>query len=365
VKIQYFSKRFYMNQDLIKNRYGRIYAHCSELSKLGHQVKTECLAYYPSDDCIETHSDKLHWRSRYLGRLFWKLPFIILKLLNKSKNQNADVFVGASDHIHIAIAYLASRAAKKPLVVDLYDNFESFGIGKIPGLNYVLRHCLSKAQLITCVSPALTQRIQSMLPHAKVITLLSTVDRNQFKAQNKRKCRQEFKLPVDKVLVGCAGNLRRMMGIDLVYEAFKIISTRKPDVHFVLAGPEDENCPVPKLDNSHYLGMLPHETVPSLLCCLDVGIVYQSNSGYGHYAFPQKALEVAACQIPMVAANVGSIPLIFHDIAQYLYDCDSANSLAQCILAQIEDRQLTHITFDDWQSQSEKLADLLSELVPD
>lgn len=364
MKVLYYCKRFYMNQDLISDQYGRVYAHCNELSKLGNTVRGFCLAYYPSKSEEIIESTTLSWSSYYLGRLFWRLPLAMIKALKQAKKSQADVIIGGSDHIHIIIAYLTSRLLGKPLHIDLYDNFEAFGIGKIPGLNMLLRFCLKKAILITCVSPALSEKIKSMnlAEHTAVHTLLSTVDRSQFKPYDKLKCRTEFNLPRDAILIGCAGNLRKMMGIECVYSAFSRLNQAVLNLHFVLAGPQDPNCPVPEFDNMHYLGMLPHEKIPRLLSCLDVGIIYQSSSGYGQFAFPQKALEVAACKIPIVAANIGSIPLIFTDLHPYLYECGSAQSLADCVIRQIQDRTVTKIVFDDWQSQTQRLNKLLTSL---
>lgn len=364
LRIAYLCKRFYMNKDVVADRYARLYEHARYLAENGDEVNAYCLAYYASSRVDERHKTsrgKLTWKSWYVGFLFWRFPIIFLALSRILIQRKPDHIAAGSDQIHIILGFIYSKLLSTTFSVDLYDNFESYGIGKIPFLNCLFRWALGSADIVTCVSPHLLQKIKPLVSSDCTLdVLLSTVDGNLFKPLAKKECRKVLNLPENVILVGTAGNLRKMMDIDTVYQAFEILNIRKQKVIFVVAGTADPDSPVPVMENLINLGQIDHHKIPLLFNSLDVGIIYQSLSQYGIYAFPQKALEMAACHLPIVAADVGSIKEIFADNKSYLYESGNPISLAGKIEQQISDQFITRTHFENWETQGLRLHNMIN-----
>ncbi|MDR0528683.1 MAG: glycosyltransferase, partial [Zoogloeaceae bacterium] len=96
-----------------------------------------------------------------------------------------------------------------------------------------------------------------------------------------------------------------------------------------------------------YLGSLPHSDTALLFNALDIGVIYLKDTPFGRYCFPQKAYEMLACRLPVVAADVGAMPALFDD-PRNLYHVDDEASLAQAILANLEAPAVSDREIRDW-----------------
>jgi glycosyltransferase involved in cell wall biosynthesis len=261
------------------------------------------------------------------------------------------LLVGASDAPHIILtAYLARRLGV-PYAIDLYDDFESFGLTQIPCLSWLYRRAIRQAAVVSCVSQRLAQRVkEEYLAQGIVLALPSTIDRGLFRPQDRLASRESLGLPMNAPLLGTAGGLQADKGIAPLYQAFEALSRQIPDLHLVLAGGIDPGCPPPVGPNVHYLGELPHTRTAELFSALDVGVVYLRDTAYGRFSFPQKAYEMVACGLPVVVARVGDMGTLFAASANSLYEPDDAVSLARCIQAQLDSPSPANISIRDWAS---------------
>ena len=85
---------------------------------------------------------------------------------------------------------------------------------------------------------------------------------------------------------------------------------------------------------------------------LDVGVVYNRKSDFGDFCFPQKFYEVLACQIPIVAADVGELNLLLKDQAHLLYEDEDVNSFVTVIKQQLAERELVDLGVPTWSDQA-------------
>jgi glycosyltransferase involved in cell wall biosynthesis len=356
MRIAFLCKRQYMGKDVIIDRYARLYEIPRQLAELGHEVRGFCLSYQGHEEGAWTHrvdapAGRLTWESRSLGRLL--LPGLLAypcRLLRRLRAFEPDVLIGASDIPHVALArWLAGRLGI-PYAVDLYDNFEGYGQARIPGMVAALRSAVCHAALVTTTSDLLKDHVVSEY-HAKgtVLSMPSTIDKAIFSPREKRACRRVLGLPPDALLIGTAGGLLRSRGIDVLYEAWTVIGAAQPDARLVLAGPTDEDCPPPRRDDLIYLGCLPHEKTALLFNALDLGVIYLKDTVFGRYCFPQKAYEMLACRLPIVAADVGAMPGLLED-ARKLYHADDAESLARTILSNLRSPAASVHEILDWRS---------------
>jgi glycosyltransferase involved in cell wall biosynthesis len=362
MRIAYLCKRHYMSKDVILDRYARLYEIPRQLALLGHDVEAFCFSYSPALADLDVVHDagpgRLRWRSRNRGRLAVpRLATYPWRLLRQLREFGPDIILAASDIPHVVLGAWLSRKLGRPFVADLYDNFEGFGQARIPGMIPALRKAVRGADLVLTTSESLRQLVLGeYAAKGQVVAMPSTIDQAMFRPRGKEECRASFGLPPGVPLVGTAGGLYRDKGIETLYAAWQRLSERIPDARLVLAGPHAPGLPPPVGDRVHYLGALPHERVAELFCALDVGAICILDTRFGRYCFPQKAYEMLACRLPVVAADVGAMGDLFADCrVRCLYPAGDADALASRLQAQLESPLVADVPIEDWRQLIDRL----------
>lgn len=353
------SKRQYTNRDLLDDRFGRIRELPLQLALRGFQVKGLCLSY-KKKRMGKTLDGPVLWESLNAGVL--KLPGLLRFMVRAaSLASQADVIWACSDSFYGIIGYWLSRRFHIPLVFDLYDNFECFLAAKLPGIKQVYRHVVRKSDAVTCVSHPLYRLVRSSGRREPLFVLENGVPKNLFRPMDKKECKAELGLPFHQRLVGTAGALETHRGISLLLDAFFALKEKHPDLSLALAGPS--HVALPRDPRIHYLGVLPYEKVPVFFNALDVAVVCNRDNEFGRYCFPQKAREMMACHVPLVAADVGSMTHLLRGHPEWLYDPEDARSLAKAISERLADRATDYGDIPDWSKLSVQLEKILLETV--
>jgi len=353
MRIAFLCKRRYMSKDVILDRYARLYEIPRQLALLGNDVLGLCLSYYRSEavDAVDDGSEgRLHWIAPATGALRLPdaavFPARALRILGQFK---PDVLIGASDAPHIVLARWLSRRLRVPYAVDLYDNFESFSLTRLPCMRAAYRAAVRHAMLVTTTSAPLRDYVlEDYGATGEVISMPSTIDKSIFYPRDRTACRTSLGLPDGGQLIGTAGGLYRDKGIRTLYDAWPILRDRNPDLRLVLAGPYQSDLPPPADSRVIYLGALPHARVAELFCALDVGVVSIDDTSFGRYCFPQKAYEMLASSLPVVAASVGEMSDLFCGSTSSLFTSGDAGSLAAAAQKQLQDPELWVTRIDDW-----------------
>lgn len=368
LRIAFLCKRRYMGKDVIDDRYGRLYELPHQLARLGHDVHGFCLRYGDGaeeqtvDDAAPGH---LTWHARATGPMALSVRGISypLRILGELRRLKPDLLIGASDIPHVALTSWLARRLRTPYLVDLYDNFEGFGQARLPGFVGMLRAATRRADVVTTTSDALAELVRdTYMAKGKVVPMPSTVDLDRFRPGDKGAARHKLGLPLHASLVGTAGGLLANRGIGELYAAWKSIERNHPNAHLVLAGPVDPSCPPPTGPRVHYLGMLSHDDTAALFQALDVGVIYLRETTFGHYCFPQKAYEMFACGLPVVAANVGAMPGVLADLPDVLYAPQDAGDLTRAVGVQLEAGKKATTPIEDWQTIVGRLEPLLIDV---
>lgn len=353
MRIAFLCKRRYMGKDVIADRYARLYEIPNQLARHGHTVYAFCLSYQGHDEGTWEHAvpqGKLVWESRSLGALMLPRLLAYPQLLQRRLREFApDLVIGASDIPQVALGAWVAKKLDVPYAADLYDNFESFGQARIPGLVSALRRAVRRAALVTTTSEPLKRLVvEAYGAKGEIIAMPSTVDKTVFRPLERAASRRALGLPPQARLVGTAGGLHRDKGVDALYAAWPRIAAEHPDTELVLAGPVDKALPPPTGSRVHYLGMLPHARTAELFSALDVGVIYLRDTAFGRYCFPQKAYEMMACGLPIAAARVGVMTHLLEGAPDALYRPDDAADLARAVSAQLERPIRPTIPIDDW-----------------
>ena len=361
MNIIFVCKRFYTNKDVIQDRYGRLYYLPTKLAQRGHHVTVFCLDY--------KNIKPIHSRVEYFdkgGSIEWiNLTFLYIIFFNffhiLSKSKKADLIIGSSDIPCLYMAKKLSRIFRKVYIVDLYDNFESFGQAKIFGFKKILKECIEQAYKIICVSETLKDKIYKQYKLKQSIYVMPNGVSNQyFYKADKIQARKELQLPLNGMLIGTAGELSIMKGLAEIYEAWNKLEQLSTNTYLILAGKIDKKLPLPPSKRVIYLGQLKEENVGRLFRALDVGLIPAQDSDFGKYCFPQKMYEMLSCDLLIVAAKVGEISKVLKDYPNHLYEPKKTEDIREKILYQLNHKKKICIPCLTW---DQLIADLDEKLI--
>lgn len=341
MRILVLSKRQYTNMDLIDDRFGRLRELPMALACLGHEVAGVCLSYRPRDEgrrddvAENAHMD---WHTLNFKRLMSRGSKSYWRTIDSiGKDFRPDIVWACSDALHAILGVRVARRLGTSLVIDLYDNFESFSATRIPGMTSAFRRALRCADGITCVSPPLAQYVRETSScKCPVEVIENAVPEGIFYPLDRSSCRRELGLPQNGIFIGTAGAISKSRGIETLFRAFEILARERSDVHLVLAGACDKGLPLPQNSRVHYLGMLPMNKVPVFLSSLNVSVICNRESAFGKYCFPQKFYESVACGLPVTAAETGVMKELLKDKPDFLFKPEDADHLAVVLRRLIE-----------------------------
>lgn len=367
MNILVLTKRQYMGRDLIDDRYGRFRELPLALVTSGHGVDGLCLSYRRRDERLledAAAGASVRWRSLNAPRLlgigakgYWNS----IDRLGALARPN--VVWACSDAPHALLGVRAAHRLGAKLVIDLYDNFESYGLTRLPGMRGALRRAVRAADGVTCVSQPLASFVRERYGFTGPVAVIeNAVPADSFRPLNREHARAALRLPQNAVLIGTAGSLSRSRGIKVLFDAFAQLSKERPDVHLVLAGSRDRGLDLPTGDCVHDLGILAPDQVPYVLSALNVSVISNRESDFGSYCFPQKFYESVACGVPVVVAATGPMREILKDRPENLFQPEDPASLVSALRRQIELPSPLPITAPTWQYLGRRLSGFLEQV---
>jgi glycosyltransferase involved in cell wall biosynthesis len=360
-RVLVLSKRQYMGRDLIDERYGRFWELPKALAALGHAVRGLSLSYRPRPDRL-VRADGVDWDcvSAHRALPLASLPY--WRAVDRARAQfRPDVVWACSDVPHAALGVLAARRLGARLVIDLYDNFESYPLSRIPGINVLLGNAVRASDGVSVVSDPLREHVlQRYRPRGPVVTIENAVPPALFQPHDRITSRAELGLPPDGLIIGTAGAISAGRGIQYLIDAFRRFVRERPNAMLVLAGPSDGTIRIPSDDaRIRYLGSLAPAQVPRLLSSLDLAVVCNRDSAFGRFCFPQKFYEALACRVPVAVANVGAMAALLQRFPEMLFQPDDAASLYAALSRQCDHPTMPPLEVPTWPGLARELSRLL------
>lgn len=360
MRILVLSKRQYMSRDLIDDRYGRFRELPLALASRGHEVAGICLSYRPRDEGRRDDvggSAQVAWHALNLTRLLpWSSMSYGKTIDEIGSDFHPDLIWACSDALHAILGVRIAGKLGASLVIDLYDNFESYSATRIPGLTSAFRRALRCADGITCISHPLAQYVRETSSCTCPIEVVeNAVPEGLFHPMDRANCRRELGLPPDALLIGTAGAISKSRGIETLFKAFEILSRERSEVHLVLAGACDEKIIFPKSSRVHYLGMLPPKKIPVFLSALNIAVICNRESAFGKYCFPQKFYESVACGVPVVAAGTGPMPELLKDSPEHLFEPENIAHLVAVLRRQVNSPVALPLEVPTWTTLGNRL----------
>lgn len=358
VRIVVLCKRQYMAKDLLDDYYGRLFELPVGLAALGHEVQVVATSYR-----LRAPVDRVERGVRWVGLNIWPWPLRVPCAIRRLTEEfQPDIVLASSDAPHLLLgARIAGRLAK-PLVVDLYDDYEAFGLTRVLGLKSALRRTCAAAQSVVTISRTLSELVRARTHRLQGIHVIGNGVRDVFvPGARRREARVALGLPQDVPLIGTAGALSAQRGIGDLFDAFATVQDRHPSTRLVVAGPRDRfaECSLPS--GTIDLGHLPHSRIGLLLRALDVGVVCNRPGPFAEACHPMKLVEMAACGLPTVAADIGEVSRLLADRPDARYPPGNSAALAARIMAMLETpRPLDARLARSWSDLSEQLSDVLA-----
>jgi len=355
LRILVLCKRQYTGKDLIDDKYGRLREIPLGLAMRGHEVKGICFSYRKRKtgaflDQLDHCNIGVFWHSINMGRfIFPGIISYMRRVKELAVEFRPDIVLAMSDAFHIIYGKHIAQLVGAEFVADLYDNFESFVGTKLLGVRRSYIRAVASADKVVCVSEPLKSFITSNYHcNGGVSTIENGYDADLFRPLDRKMCRKKLGLPENAKLIGTAGAISKSRDIDTLFRATEKLGARYPELALVVAGTADTKLEWPANVRLHNLGCLPHEKIPSFFNALNVAVIPNSDSEFGRYCFPQKASEILACRVPVVAASVGTMKVLFWDKSDHLYEPGNVEQLSDKIDRLLVTPEETGIKTHEW-----------------
>ena len=326
MKVLVLTKRYTSGKDISREDVGRPYCLFAALRPLGHEVRF-LLGDYTEKATLDVRKGESACMIRPLspGRLLSFRRTVAGEL----GRGGYDVLIAEGDPLFALLADRPCLAAGVPLVYDLMDNYETYSIHRIPGFSLIDRRLLRRAELVVCVTEALGRRIAPVRREG-VCVVGNGVDTQKFRPMDRLGCRGRLGISPSVPVIGYFGFLDRLKGIDLLLEAHRILRRERFPALLLLAGQRRGGAPVAG-DGVRDLGIVPHDEVPACInACDAIAVPYPSNANTD-YSFPLKALEAAACGVPVSATALEPARRLFGPGYPWLARPGDAPDLARAL----------------------------------
>jgi teichuronic acid biosynthesis glycosyltransferase TuaC len=372
MKILVLTKRQYMGKDLIDDRFGRFRELPLELARLGHEVRGLTISYRRRPDGkfldeIDLCGGSVTWNSiSLLDGYLPQLRKLSARAVALSLEFRPDLIWSCSDAYHAIFGSWLARRVETRCVIDLYDNFEAFTLSRIPGILPLFRRAVRTADGVTAFSDRMADYVARNYHRSKPTSVIESGARKDlFHPRDQKACREKLGLPQRSTIIGTAGALDSSRGIETLFEAFEMLSREASNLHLALAGPRRAGLRMPSGPRVHDFKELAHEDVASFVNALDLAVVCYRHSAQGEVSLPQKACEIIACRIPLVAAAVGSMNELLVNHPDCLYEAGDAGSLADVIRRQLARKAMIDIPVPSWADSAKQLDYFFHAVVDD
>lgn len=249
-------------------------------------------------------------------------------------------------HAHFSYpdGYGMMKLAKKwrvPLVISALGTIERKVAYEGTYTSKQIIEAMNFADKILSVSEDLKLHIVNLgINEEKVHVVPNGVDTKKFKPAGKAHARNLLNLPQDKNIVLFVGALRKIKGVDYLIEAAE--NFVNPNTDLFMVGRDDglrknleKRAHELKIaDYIKFTGPINHDDIPLWISASDILVLPSLSEGR-----PNVVLEALACEVPVVATNVGGIPELMVDgETGYLVPAKSPRELSRKINKLLEDK---------------------------
>ncbi len=361
MKILVLTSRYTATRDIIGEDFGRQTRLFAALKKRGHDIHFFCADYRKKE-----RKDTLLHSIKVLLRPFGIMLFFsfIAELKKLIKKENYDVLIATADPLWGVVGRHVSKG-KLPFIYDLHDNYETYAMYSVPFFGLFEKNAIKKADAITTVGYTLKEFIRP-LREKNVFVIQNGVDTSIFKPMSREKCRTMLKLRKNAPIIAYAGTLQRRQGIDILLEVFRDLRKEVPNLTLALAGRffgnEKRHLDIDQEGIRYLGGNLSQKEVAMLINASNVAVVPNREDSFTLFCFPYKVVEYMACNVPIVATDVGDVGRILSTFKGSLCLPDSEESMKNAIKNQLKKKSINYrkaVMKNTWDTISKELEKVL------
>jgi L-malate glycosyltransferase len=248
---------------------------------------------------------------------------------------------------HATVALLARQvlasggSGRPPKVMTTLHGTDITLVGSDPSYSEIVAYSIEQSDGVTAVSESLAAATRRQLGVRRGIAVIPNfIDCSLYRRRPDPLLRHRFAQDDETKLVIHISNFRPVKRIDAVMRVFARISEQVP-ARLLLVGDGTEVGTAHRLgrelgvaDRTHVLGA--QELVIPLLSAADVFLLPSEQESFG-----LAALEAMACEVPVVASNVGGLPEVIEDgVSGFLHPMDDLDAMAASAVALLRDPTL-------------------------
>ena len=215
--------------------------------------------------------------------------------------------------------------------------------------NFMTRHLYKKADQIIAVSEGVKNELETLIPNEQILVIDNPIDVENLKNLS---LEEIPKLLKNKNYILGVGRLSRAKGVDLLIEAFYIITNNISGLHLVIVGDGEEMQNLKKLaetyhlqDKIYFLGFQdnPYKFMKNTKCF----VLSSRWEGFGLVL-----AEALICGAKVVSFDCKSGPRRILENGKYgkLVECFDVKKLAESIKSTLElreDKEAIHFSYDE------------------
>lgn len=282
-------------------------------------------------------------KNKYFNVVYFTIAGLF-KIRQLHKQYDFNIYQ-ASDAGGAILALIASRLYGKKFVFevqgDIFDYPSHVG-GKVHSslVKFISKAIVKKADYIRIVSPFLYEPLDRFdINREKVFLVPPRCDSELFSKKNVAKdrpailCKNQYNLLF-------VGNLITAKGVDILLEAFALIVKENLNIGLIFVGDGEEKerlkIRAKELGTDEkvfLLGRIEYNLIPTYMHYSDILILPSIEEGVGRVL-----LEAMSLNLPIVASNVGGIPLVIDDNKDgLLFEVGDIESLKERVLFLLND----------------------------
>jgi L-malate glycosyltransferase len=277
-------------------------------------------------------------------------PQYVLGLANTvvqvAREQGLDII-----HAHYAVPHAtaavlarqvldASHRGRAPRVVTTLHGTDITVVGADPSYSEIVAFSIDQSDGVTAVSESLRAATCRELAVTRPIDVIPNfLDCATYRRRSEPRLRSRYADDSTRIVMHLS-NFRPVKRIDSVVDVFARIARQVPSV-LLLAGDGPEVVTARRM--ARQLGVAERvqllgaqENVLPLLSIADLFLLPSAQESFG-----LAALEAMACEVPVVASNVGGLPeVIEHGVTGFLHAVDDVEAMAASGIALLSDAAL-------------------------
>lgn len=267
-----------------------------------------------------------------------KYVALMLRSLGAALRGDYDVVIGHYLYPTAAIAALAARLARAPLVLVAHGT-DVRSIQRDGAIARACRGAISRAALVVTVSEALGASLrEAAVPDssARYVAINMGVDTSVFAPD--AHARAELGIPAEERLLLFAGKLVPVKGLEVLLDAFAVLREQDAADRLVIVGDgplagalRDRARSLGIADRVRFEGQLAQRDVARWMSAADVFVLSSRDEGLGLVL-----LEAMACGTPCVGTAVGGIPEALAPGCGLIVEPGRADTLAAAVARVLE-----------------------------